>query len=1480
MEYVAPIAIDLGASFTGVFSSLYSRQSPDPASWTLGVIVEANKNDLTFLMQTRRQMRHMRRNIKRRKLAKRLVELWLADRWPSDADPKELVACRQFLRGLMNRRGFVHLSLDEKIEPDKIDDHAEALEALGLPFDTQKPSEWLRNIVANPEQAKTELQRGSELYTRRDRRDKRALSDFVRRKLQEADLDTRVKDVVDAVTHIRDCLQEADQSLKSGHKPRHEYFRAIRADLEHQPQGMQLCNMLKMNAEQLANLIGHIGNWNLPALRSYFHDPGRRTSQSLDVDRFRRAWLGYVGRWTLAGEGGERKKHLANYRKKWIALLRNVPEGGPQGTRDALWDLLTTRDPAETIPPFQAQNNRRPPVCQTLILDPDCLDRNYPPGSPGLPAPWRLWAQAFYLADAELRESLDEIAKQDSKAIQRKPPADPGRWRDARLLQRVLERSRERDPYKLRLLVSVEDIEDSRSAAREALERLRRDLGAQHVEKFLSFARTYYEEAREARTGIWIRKEDSLLSLCGTHPPHKRKLLDTLLAQVLSDPENSAITEARIRSVVENKESVSFNDEDPASSRRQHGRRRKILPLLKEFSDLQKTLGGDLRQYYLEAERYPERRRRQRKNDKNPYAEAWEAYSWARAVARRIGSSFGHSQDHVERYANPYSLAQVYQLLYEDIQGFSSTCRACTLENAWRARLADGVARATRLPADSVRPIDGALERLLRAKASRIASAFVDGQWPSDISELHVPILIEENRFEFVEQLAALKNVPRKKREQLEKRAADKKTALEQGWQAKQERIRKSGQGLCPYCGAAVGDDGDYDHIVAQAVTRDIEGYSFDSEANLIYAHRQCNQKKGHSLYTLANLDARYLYTQFGTNQRDEIERQIEEKLNAWLNNTAERRAFHQLEEDTQRAIRHGLFVERLRHAIWRKLSMQNVARVNGTQRWFARQLRHVIETTFEKRYPSVKLSFSIHRVRYEDVAALRETLSRQAQCFSKADPQPVYSHVVDAALVLAVAASNPEVRRDLGLPLDGANLGEFEEAGRAAALLPRRVRIRRLERRPVYRLTRPWHRPLLKDNPIGERFVPIGVDREQNVYVGFSETNRSQLRPSPHARMGCAAFLRTLWPALKTPGCVDPSSPTLLADLASHAARRDGTLWMEVDRRRAFQHLQAHRQDPNDECAKLLDALVYRTQRVDLKQELKFDTGEKSPTRDKLLDKSNFTFKVRLPGLGTHELVLPARKVWEKLLDNQELAPHLGEKLVSRTNDVPDGAIGIDWDALMQRHFPRGSSRSHRRVRQVFALPRLKDASGGMRVRRRSYDGSSVFQLLDVEEGAYRGFARNPSNGRLGFDGEKAQVLEVFSRSPNVTPVTRVAPVQDVIHFDEEAVVKTGDQEAVLREYRIERIALLPGTKPRREIRMIICREGLQAMLGSNMDISSLADTSIELEERQQLAIARILREIFGVGSLGPREKALLMQGWDEQRVFLSWTAGTGAGE
>lgn len=1485
MSHFLPVAVDLGASHTGVWTSCYSHGG-DPAEHPYGFTLTVEPNSLTLMMSNRTAMRHMRRNYKRRRLAKTLARLWLDDRWPqaqSEDDRAELASCRRFLMGLMNRRGFTHFSLEEQLDAMPLDGFEPALSRMGLAMNEQTATEWLQDAVSDPTTADHLLQQ-QKLFATRARKGDEGVQGLIKENLTDLDIDkTAFKKTV---AHIHKCLTTAANADKDGHKARTDYFKNIRHDLACTDIGQMTCQHLAMDADQLANLLGHIGNLNLRALRLYFHDKSKASRRQLDVPRFHRMWQRFFRRWSFTGEPESRREAKKKNRSNWLVRLdMHTP------SRDAMWDLLTKYSPAETIPPFEAQNNRRPPKCQSLLLNPDRLDQSWPAVSDDALPEWRIWAQALARAEPNLATDLMNLAGFDARAMHRRNPLrnrnkQANRYHDARLLQRVFDRRRDSDRYCIRLLLAENDGEhgDTGSKARAMLEDA---LGRQHVDAFLDAAGEYHDSARRARAGAWFpgaKSDTALLQTCKAHPPQKAKVQQELISGILNAP----VTEEQ----VEQLERMFANERcnRPSTLVKAGGpKQQAIAGRLQKFSQQQKKLAGDLRVLYREAASLSDAERSSL-GTSDSRRDAWNSYQWARAIAGLVGAQLQHGDEAIQRYSTPYSLAQLHNVFFTNRGGHARNCKACLQENAWRAQLdAQGNANAPRLPADSVRPFDGALARLLRAKARHIADSVVDAvDIPDGAEVLNIPLLLEENRFEFNAQLAQVKDRSKKEVDELEKRGNTRRAEWQQRWQDKWERIRDAGHACCPYCGKTIGDQGDFDHIAPRAETTRVFGYAFDAEANFVHAHSDCNAAKGARQYGLDQLADNYLRAVFGHTNRNQLQNDIEDDTNVWLGKRTDHRAFHQLEPELRRHLRHALFVPQLRDQVLARLANQNRARVNGTQRWFARQLHDAMEDAFRRKGVTVPRQYDVHSAKYTDVGELRYRLATQGPEFVKPENQPPYSHTVDAALVYAQVSTDPTAREMLGLPTrQGNSVAEFAEPARAAALLPRALSIVPVQRRAKHAAgVKPWHQPLLKAGMIGERFVPIGVDANAQVRVGFSSKNSFQLTAPKGANTTDQRLnlLHTLWPVLHVPdGMNEPDLP----NLASQASERSaGILWLKVHKQAAFEHLLAHRREENDATSNALNGLLYQTQRVDLTGALNLNASKASPTAEELLnDKGQFKIKVEfkgLRGLGGGTVTLPAKSAWRALVEDRQLAPHLGCKLVSQSPDHPlkEGTVALAWDALMARHFPRGdSNRKHRRQRQVFSLPRKVSASGGFRARRTAPDGVPVYQLLQVEGGAYKGFAC--TNGALGFHKRRPQLLDTFGKAPYLTPLNPTPPTSRTISFDT-PIELTPAQYPSLTDSGIERLFVMPGTSSRRSLRMQVSWQGLARLMPSHPVPGSFrtVGANIDLDKPAAQELAAALEETTGLNGLGPRNHKLDVEYMDDTSVIVSWGAGESAGK
>lgn len=1334
--HVSPISIDLGAKYTGVFLAHYPSGSDPVDGECAGHLITAPDGGKQWSQQERTAKRHQRRGYKRAKLAKRLLHVILTEVYKLDLDhvmgPNQ--TARQWVDGLLNNRGYTYLA--NEIDKELLSQSGATIVHLFRPNEFPEKEPLFNRLQRLSEELDVTRRLDSEMPGSREFFKEPTVKALMAEHFPEKEEADRQRKIY---SETRDAINRLVKAEQEGHRRRQDYLDNIRADIAAHPEVSGLLKGTGLTPDSLANLTGHVSNLQLRPLRRYFNDKSMSVKDRWDETRIAKFFWNYIESWRAQEEKDKsNRKALLAHRKE--PLLK-------------VW--LET-DPRLSIPPFEDQDNRRPPQCQSLLLDPARLDAAFPN--------WKTVTRKLLAANAGLDDELSPAPP--TKGWPMKTPKSHA-WRGednylARILQRALDRSRDRDPYRLRLLASIQGSGDIvPQTAQDSRATLARHIGEQHTDTFLKFSADYFGEARDARDGSWDHEDaNGLLRRCDLHPPRKSKQRERLIGAILG---------------------CELPDAGPFHEHLKTEKigRSTLIGIARRAAEAQKEYGNALKEIH-------QRNRRLQQNGKKPENKGvLKLFDDCRLAAECIGHWLKQDQKAWGNYASPFSLAQLYNILETDIRGFSSTCAGCSRENAWRTRVnAEGVANATRLPADSVRPFDGVLRRLLDAQAHEIAQRKAEQITQARASgALHVPILIEENRFQFAEGLAEIKRSAKKKRELLHKLGEEQF----ERWLDKGQRIKAASKGICAYTGKSLGKDGQLDHIVPQSETRKWQGTAYNSEANLIYVSTRGNTDKGRQTYNLEDLKPNYLIKQFGTKGTAVITTRIETALRPYFDRHKGYTSFLDLEPEEQLCLRHALFAPNLRRETIKLLSTQTKARVNGTQKWFARRIiQHLKQALARHQNSGIAVTFSIHRISAEDVHHARNVLASAGPVYQKTDPQPAASHVVDAALTFACGLQNPQLADVLTWPLDD----DFEQqTDWLASLVPKNIGIHSLQSKTKYRKPNPAGQKLFKDSLYGERFVPLLIDKKGKLGIGFEPKNSLSISK------GEEQWFELLRPFLRFQNKPLEGS---FADWQQRA--RDSVkshLYFTIDKPAAFGHLYKVAKEPTDETAlqqaDLLDGLRYIIQKQDLSKVLVTTDGKRFKKQKEILKDGDFSITVAFTGgrfprdldKPKGKLTLPAIRDWERLLGHAVFKKRFGEE-----------TKGFDWRAALETIFPNeDSQRRHKAVRKVYSLPVIASPSGGFRARRVTPDKRPVWQLMSVEGYAAQGFELQPG-GKLG----ETAILPLLHKSPSlVADSQRYRPLPtEICRFDEwrEIVV-------VRNAYPwLQRLEYAPGTQDRFYIR------------------------------------------------------------------------------
>ena len=823
-----------------------------------------------------------------------------------------------------------------------------------------------------------------------------------------------------------------------------------------------------------------------------------------------------------------------------------------------------------------------------------------------------------------------------------------------------------------------------------------------------------------------------------------------------------------------------------------------------------------------------------------------------------IAANLGLSDEQKRKFANPFSLAQFYTLIETEVSGFSATTLAVHLENAWRMTIKDAVingetvraAQCSRLPAETARPFDGLVRRLVDRQAWEIAKrASTDIQSKVDFSNgiVDVSIFVEENKFEFSASVADLKNSQHAKDTKKNKRTKNKMLSealkLETHWLNKNERIKAASQGICPYTGQRLAEGGEIDHILPRSLIKDARGIVFNSEPNLIYVSSRGNQLKKDQRYSLSNLNTDYLKKIFKTSNIAAITAEIEDVVTK-LQQTHRLKFFDLLNEHEQDCVRHALFLDdgsEARNAVLELLATQRRTRVNGTQICMIKNLANKIRGELQDwcRTTNNRLHFQAAATDVSTAKNLRVKLAQNHPDFKKPNIQPIASHSIDALCSFAVGSAEAERNQ---------NSFDYLDSKAVFALYPQSCEVIHLQAKPLEEKSHFDSVAIFKEGIYAEQFLPV-FTLNGKIWIGYETLNAKGERCGAIEVSGKRPeeLLTMLTPFFNKP----------VGDLSAHATYR-------IQKKPAYEFLAKAALQPlsaeEERLAALLDALRYFTSRKSLKSLFMAANGKSLKKQEDVrkLKQKLFKLNVELKGEKSFKLngslKLPVEQDWLRICNSPELIDSFGKACTE-----------AELISKIARIWKRSATRdiAHAPVRREFSLPVIDNNFGGFRIRRTNLFGNELYQVHAINAKKYRGFASAGSN----VDWSKGILFNELQHENLTECGGRFITSADVTPMSEWRKVLTEDNLSIW---------IAPGTEGRRYVR--IETTFIQASHWFEQSVENWAITSplslpgsfkVDKPAEFQKAVGTELSELLGQ----PRDKIFIESIVNAKRIRFWYT-------
>ena len=948
--------------------------------------------------------------------------------------------------------------------------------------------------------------------------------------------------------HFCYAIYKINNELISGGRHRSKFFEEIKADLEtfsqtdflqdrHSPKYLvnfiqQIHNTDALDIDKLYKLVCHISNFELKPLHKYFDnntpiEHKKLNKEALEEYKNKKEVLkkenkkyteldylkakypeNYHSHKQLDGGDKFSNTKLSRLASQWFMSHWMVTKEKDKQAKVESYKQLKTRwgkhtdknnivdfwlatDPKLTIPPYQAMLNRQPPKCQSLLLNGKYLNEHYPQ--------WKGWLNLLSL-NTDYKEKL-KFLKGKSKI-----PLVEEEKIQLRQLQFILDIAKKQDKYKLNELWSIyhklQKIDTDQTKWQEKLEKtintsalpteLKQSLNFTQDKGFGHFLNKYYQTRRKARDGRYFliqeKKEkwltdNKLLTLC-THKPRQKKHQWQLdLAAVLgvnADDLKNKIDGDNPEDYFKSINGFASNCEKSAKAQKDH---RGELKLKIYHELINKPPNGALAKLAKKCDELKQ------------------------ALIKGIGIDEilldKQQNENNQKIALVFKFAQIHNIVFKDRSGFSKTCPVCSTDNAFRMQEDDkGAATASRLPALSIRLIDGVVMRICDAIARQVAVTKWNDikEYLEEGSKVSIPLVLEQNHFEFEPNLQGIKG---KKSDEIKDDRSDK----------------YKGQKRSLYDGTILEKNGEIDHIIPRSSRYGM----LNDEANLIYISKTDNQKKGNDFKFLRDLHKDYKQDIFGNKSDDEIKAFIYQHLGDASSKDfafGKYLSFINLTTEQKKAFRHALFLQQddpLREKVIQSLQNRNRAIVNGTQRYLAQCIADKIHRIVRKEGKENLIEFDYfeYSARWNDPKSTYNL--RKEYGIDKLKEQPLYSHLVDAQLAFLIASEDHQNEGSMGIKFDeNQTIWRNEVDKETGEVLPSQLftwmdvgegylkevnlnpkdsnqKIIDIEKHSNSNsnkqdLTKIFKRPIFKQNAIGERYKPI-IKFENKWYLGYPMT-------------------------------------------------------------------------------------------------------------------------------------------------------------------------------------------------------------------------------------------------------------------------------------------------------------------------------------------------------------------------------------------------------